>query len=506
LQGLRRRIAERMEIAWQIPHVTSFDEINASNLVALRQHLQPEAERRGLRLTYLPFIVKAVTQSLKENPYLNASLDMANKTIQLHRHFHIGIATAVPEGLLVPVIHHADQLNLLQITGELTRLGDLAQQRKLELNELSGSTFTITNFGSFGGHQGTPIINPPEVAILGVGRIEDKPMVVDGQIEVRPVLLFLLLWFGAQAFLLVFAGYLVAVFVRAPTRWVARRARLSHRLAFALVLLILTLLAFALGSWAAPRVAEQADELSRQLPQAFRDLTRQLGQYEWSIWLQSRVEGWWESTDGAWMSRALGAFSTFAGAIAGFLIVFFAGLYFAFDPWLYRNGLLALVPLHRRGRVAEVLSETDETLRYWMIGKIVAMAVIGVLTWIGLALLGIPLAFLLALLAALLTFIPNFGPIASTVPPALLALAQSPMKAVWVVLLFIGIQALESNLITPIIQKRAIEMPPALILATQVVFALLFGFLGIAVATPLTAAVIVLVRRLYVEDALGSRT
>jgi pyruvate dehydrogenase E2 component (dihydrolipoamide acetyltransferase) len=188
LQGLRRRIAERMEIAWQIPHVTSFDEINASNLVALRQHLQPEAERRGLRLTYLPFIVKAVTQSLKENPYLNASLDMANKTIQLHRHFHIGIATAVPEGLLVPVIHHADQLNLLQITGELTRLGDLAQQRKLELNELSGSTFTITNFGSFGGHQGTPIINPPEVAILGVGRIEDKPMVVDGQIEVRPVL------------------------------------------------------------------------------------------------------------------------------------------------------------------------------------------------------------------------------------------------------------------------------------------------------------------------------
>jgi pyruvate dehydrogenase E2 component (dihydrolipoamide acetyltransferase) len=188
LQGLRRRIAERMEIAWRIPHVTSFDEVDAANLVALRKQLQPEAERRGLRLTYLPFIVKAVTQTLKENPYLNASLDMANKTIRLHRHFHIGIATTVPEGLLVPVIRHADQLNLLQIAGELTRLGDLAQQRKLELNELSGSTFTITNFGSFGGQQGTPIINPPEVAILGVGRLEDKPVVVAGQVEVRPVL------------------------------------------------------------------------------------------------------------------------------------------------------------------------------------------------------------------------------------------------------------------------------------------------------------------------------
>jgi len=188
LQGLRRRIAERMEQAWRIPHVTSFEEVDATNLVALRRHLQAEVEQRGGRLTYLPFIIKATTQLLKEFPYFNASLDMEGQKILLRRYYHLGIATAVPEGLLVPVIRHADQMNLLQLAAELNRLTELAQQRKLSQAELTGSTFTITNFGSFGTHQGTPIINPPEVAILGCGRIEEKPVAVQGQVEVHPVL------------------------------------------------------------------------------------------------------------------------------------------------------------------------------------------------------------------------------------------------------------------------------------------------------------------------------
>lgn len=188
LQGLRRRIAERMEQAWRIPHVTSFEEVEVSGLVALRRHLQPEAERRGVRLTYLPFIIKAAVQVLKEFPYFNASLDMDRQKILHHRYYHLGIAMAVPDGLLVPVIRHADQLTLLQLAAELNRLNELAQQRRLSQAELSGSTFTITNFGSFGSYQGTPIINPPEVAILGCGRIEEKPVVVQGQIEAGPVL------------------------------------------------------------------------------------------------------------------------------------------------------------------------------------------------------------------------------------------------------------------------------------------------------------------------------
>ncbi len=189
LAGLRRRIAERMAEAWRtIPHVTIFEEVDASELVALRRQLTPQAQTQGVALSYLPFIIKAVVQTLKAHPYFNASLDMASQKIITHQHIHIGLATATDDGLLVPVIRHADRLTTLQLATEITRLAEQARQRSLPPTELSGSTFSITNFGSFGSSQGTPIINPPEVAILGCGQIADKPVAVGQQVEVRPVL------------------------------------------------------------------------------------------------------------------------------------------------------------------------------------------------------------------------------------------------------------------------------------------------------------------------------
>lgn len=188
LQGLRRRIAERMEEAWRVPHVTSFAEVEVTKLVKLRRSLKPLAEQQGAKLTYLPFVIKAVVQALRECPHFNASLDMVNQEILLRRYYHIGIATAIPAGLVVPVVRHADQLSLLQLSRELTRLGELARERRLSPAELSGSTFSITNFGSFRAGQGTPIINPPEVAILGTGRITDKPVALKGKVKIRPIL------------------------------------------------------------------------------------------------------------------------------------------------------------------------------------------------------------------------------------------------------------------------------------------------------------------------------
>lgn len=189
LRGLRRSMAERMGESWRtIPHATIFEEIDAGQLVKLRRALQPQAEQRGLKLTYLPFVIKAVTQALRAHPDVNASIDMAQQQIFKHRVYHIGVAMATPDGLLVPVVRHADRLTLLELAAEISRLAERAAQRRLSPQELSGGTFTLTNFGSFGSHQAAPIINPPEAAILGLGAIADRPWAVNGKVKVRPVL------------------------------------------------------------------------------------------------------------------------------------------------------------------------------------------------------------------------------------------------------------------------------------------------------------------------------
>ena len=189
LRGLRRRIAENMLLSVStIPQVTSLLEVDATALVAMRRSLLPVAEGSGIKLSYLPFIVKALVLALRKYPYVNATIDDSTKEIVLKKRYHIGIATATPDGLLVPVLRDADCLTVLQIASELTRLADAARERKLPLDELRGSTFTISNFGAAGGYFATPIINPGESGILGLGRISDRPWAVDGRVEVRPIL------------------------------------------------------------------------------------------------------------------------------------------------------------------------------------------------------------------------------------------------------------------------------------------------------------------------------
>ncbi|BCL78658.1 dihydrolipoamide acetyltransferase component of pyruvate dehydrogenase complex [Ktedonobacteria bacterium brp13] len=189
VRGLRKRIAENMVRSVQtIPQVTSCIEVNASELVALRTALQPEAERQGVKLSYLPFIVKAVVQALRLYPAFNSMFDEKHNEIVRRHAYHMGIATATPDGLLVPVIQHVDRLTLLEIAREVQRLSEQGRARTLQIHELRGSTFTLTNYGSVGGFFSTPIINPGEAAILGLGKIEKRPWVVEDQLAVCPVL------------------------------------------------------------------------------------------------------------------------------------------------------------------------------------------------------------------------------------------------------------------------------------------------------------------------------
>ncbi len=189
LKGLRKRIAEHMERSWRtIPHATAFDEVDGGALATLRETLKPLAEKRDVRLTYIPLLIKLLIPVLKEFPIFNASLDEESREIIYKHSYHIGVATASPEGLLVPVLRNADHLTLMEITSNLEHLIEGAKKRTLSLPELSGSTFTLNNVGSFGGSTGTPIINYPEVAILAVGRLQDKAVVQQGTVVVRPII------------------------------------------------------------------------------------------------------------------------------------------------------------------------------------------------------------------------------------------------------------------------------------------------------------------------------
>ncbi len=188
LKGLRKSIADHMVQAWRnAPQVTSMDFFDVTELVTTRDALLASAQSEGARLTYLPFFVKACVEALKTVPEANAVVDDARAAIVLKSEYHIGVATAVPGGLVVPVVKHADRLSLLEIAGEIERLVGAARERRSVPADLTGGTFTITSFGGLPGSPlfATPIVNYPEVAILGLGRIDLQPRVVDGQVVAR---------------------------------------------------------------------------------------------------------------------------------------------------------------------------------------------------------------------------------------------------------------------------------------------------------------------------------
>ncbi|SHE38458.1 pyruvate dehydrogenase E2 component (dihydrolipoamide acetyltransferase) [Ferrithrix thermotolerans DSM 19514] len=189
LKGLRRKIAEHMvESVSKIPHVTTFDEVEISRLVELRSRLKPLAEQQGVKLTYLPFIVKAAASLLRKYPYLNSSFDDEAQEIVLHQRVNFGIATATEAGLMVPVVQDVDRRSVLDLAKEIDRLAASSRERTVTLDELRGSTFSVTNIGVVGGTAATPIINYPDSAILGVYRLAKKPVVMDGAIEVGQIL------------------------------------------------------------------------------------------------------------------------------------------------------------------------------------------------------------------------------------------------------------------------------------------------------------------------------
>ena len=187
LRGVRRSMARTMTAATSAVHVTAMEKADALALQQLRLREQAVAIEHGVRLTWLCFIVKALTLVLERFPLLNSSLDGEQNEIILHRQINIGFAVDTPDGLLVPVLRNVRRLSILEQAAALQELAERARERKITPAELKGATFTVTNYGALGGVWGTPIINPPQAAILGIGRIEEQPVVRDGEMVARPI-------------------------------------------------------------------------------------------------------------------------------------------------------------------------------------------------------------------------------------------------------------------------------------------------------------------------------
>ena len=326
-------------------------------------------------------------------------------------------------------------------------------------------------------------------------------------IAIAIVGLALLLWTLRSVLILVFGAVLFAVILRTIAN------PLKHRLGlpdgFALLLAILFVFALFAGAFLlfGAEVARQAQGLRQLLPQAWEMIQARLQ----PLGLAEPVREWAESLrggsgGGGVLSSLSGVLVTVGNAITDTVLVIVGGIFLAVSPELYRRGLAKLVPEEARSNVGQAFTDCWLALRLWLLGRLATMAVVGILTGVGLWLIGIPAALTLGILAGFLDFVPFVGPIIAAIPAVLLALASDPASALWVVGLYLLVQQIEGNIITPIFQKRAVELPPALLLFALVASGLVFGIVGILLAEPLTVVCYVLVKRLYVREALHTPT
>lgn len=323
------------------------------------------------------------------------------------------------------------------------------------------------------------------------------------------LLLLALVYYTIDILLLIFSAVLIAIFLRGLALPISERLRIGEGWAVLGVSILLVLVLAGGIALLAPSVAEQVQSLRVKLPQSARQVGEYVGQFGWGqalIRQMPSVDTVLQKIDtGQVVSGVGGVFSSTVGAVGNFFVVILLAIYIAAEPKLYSSGLIKLFPVASRGRAREVLDTTGETLGWWLIGKIGSMVFIGLLTWIGLSIIGVPLALTLGLIAGLLSFIPNFGPIISALPALLLAFINSPITAVYVLGLYVGVQLIESNLVTPLIERETVELPPALTIVFQLVFGVMLGGLGLVLATPLLAMLMVVVQMVYVGDVLGDR-
>lgn len=315
---------------------------------------------------------------------------------------------------------------------------------------------------------------------------------------------FLFLWLRAslELLLLVFAGILIAVYFRRMAELIAQRTKLKWWQSLTLVIVgtLAAITAFVRGFGA--KINQQTSDLQGKLPELSQSISDKLSQSSAGkrILQQGKeLQSQWQQNNQEIFGAITSFFSSTFGALGNLYIILILSIYFTATPSLYKKTLIKLFPASKRERATALLQSLYETLGKWILGQLLAMIIVAIATGIGLRIMGVPYFLLFAIIAGALNFIPNFWPLIAMVPAALVALTVSPALALGVVILYVVIQNIEGEFVTPLIQQKMVNLPPAYIILFQVFMAIIAWWIWVILATPLLSIIIVLIQKLYVE-------
>lgn len=318
------------------------------------------------------------------------------------------------------------------------------------------------------------------------------------------VLLFV--WFEWRLIFLAFAGLLLALLLHTITTWIQRKTHMGAGLSYLVTLLLITAVIAGAGALIIPRAITQIAQIATILPQSIAQIAAFLHQRAWGRTLLDMMHRGMSTMNLG--SKVKAITSAVMNGVADLIVVFVIGFFGALNPEGYKKSMLHLFPQRHRARVREVGEKLLGTLRWWMLGQMVPMVALGIASVVALRLLNVRLAFTLGLLTGVMVFVPYVGTILAGIPSVLMALQRGPWTALWVVILFSIFHVLEGYFLTPLVQRRAVRLPPVLTILAQFFMWSFAGILGVAIAAPLTATGMVLTKELYLKprDQQSSKT
>ena len=314
-----------------------------------------------------------------------------------------------------------------------------------------------------------------------------------------------LIWKLRFVFVLLFGAVLVATIIRAIAGPFKRNLRLPDAIAVAIAVILIVGLVGGTVWMISSQITAQTEQMSAAMPKAIATIDAWLGGFG----MQHPVQSWLghlKSDNSVIVTHFEGWLSSLTLVVASMLIVTFGGIFLAVQPRFYGVGAIKLIPAERRTLIAEAAAESAVALRLWLKGQLVAMVAIGILTYVGFLIIGIPSALVLSIIAGVLEFVPYAGAIASAIPAVMVALVLGPEYAAWTVIMYVVVHHLEAYVLQPVVQQWAVEVPAVIMLFSLLAFGLLFGFIGVLFAAPLAVVSYVLVKRLYVVEALDTPT